>query len=285
MRVTRQRTMSPADSEEVEVVSAAFAAVVLLTTETSGRCLFCFVLRRRWGERKGKEKVEHQRRRKDEKKATLTLSLTHLSRRRRSLFDFHAPGERGDDGAGAEMRAGSGGVGRLGDLFGFVFREVEVEFFFFFFQERSRRSTSSKEFLLARFLSLPRLGLCAWERATITKKANGSTDLWEENVAWGGEGGHEKIDLQKFRMQGKGGALERAENRKKVRSCLCSLRCSASKNSKKKPDFFFFASNLQTHFRNSNHALLLQVELAPGQGRGPRARRCRAQRVHVSEGD
>ena len=127
--------------------------------------------------------------------------------------------------------------------------------------------------------------LCAWERATITKKANGSTDLWEENVAWGGEGGHEKIDLQKFRMQGKGGALERAENRKKVRSCLCSLRCSASKNSKKKPDFFFFASNLQTHFRNSNHALLLQVELAPGQGRGPRARRCRAQRVHVSEGD
>ena len=157
--------------------------------------------------------------------------------------------------------------------------------FFFFFQEWSRRSTSSKEFLLARFLSLPRLGLCAWERATITKKANGSTDLWEENVAWGGEGGHEKIDLQKFRMQGKGGALERAENRKKVRSCLCSLRCSASKNSKKKPDFFFFASNLQTHFRNSNHALLLQVELAPGQGRGPRARRCRAQRVHVSEGD
>ena len=78
--------------------------------------------------------------------------LTHLSRRR-SLFDFHAPGERGDDGAGAEMRAGSGGVGRLGDLFGFVFREVEVEFFFFFFRRgaadrRLQKSFSSLVFSL-----------------------------------------------------------------------------------------------------------------------------------------
>lgn len=41
MRVTRQRTKSPADKEE-EALSAALLAAVCLTTETSGRC--CFVL-------------------------------------------------------------------------------------------------------------------------------------------------------------------------------------------------------------------------------------------------
>jgi hypothetical protein len=72
--------------------------------------------------------------RAERKDFSVSLSLSpplhpHLSRRRRSLFDFHAPDERRDDGAGAEVRAGSGGVGRLEerDIFLFFCFEVEVE--------------------------------------------------------------------------------------------------------------------------------------------------------------
>ena len=51
MRVTRQRTTSPAESED-EAVSPAALAAARLTTETSGRWWFCFVLFR-FGEGEG----------------------------------------------------------------------------------------------------------------------------------------------------------------------------------------------------------------------------------------
>ena len=100
-----------------------------------------------------------------------------------------------------------------------------------------------------------------------------ATDLWEENVAWGGEGGHEN-DPKSNEKKGR----EQRANRKSV-----ELRCFFPPSKLKEKNLL---SSLQPpiSFRNSNHALLLQVELAAGQGRGPRARRCGAQRLYVSGG-
>ena len=119
--------------------------------------------------------------------SSLPLFRSHLSRRR-GLLDLHAPDERGDDGAGAEVRAGPGGVGGL--FFVFLGFEVEVEFF----EERAADRTLFES--LKRAHSLYFAKVWAWEKRERERERERESDQttyrWEENVAWGGEGGHER---------------------------------------------------------------------------------------------
>ena len=101
----------------------------------------------------------------------------------------------------------------------FSFREVEVEFFFFFSRERERERAADRRVQKRSLHSFspPASPRIVPGREQSSRRKPTATDLWKENVAWRGEGGHEKIDPK---SNAKREGSEKPTENRKVRSCF-----------------------------------------------------------------